>query len=159
MEIEDVYQDFLLLKEFKSPDKIKKKMLKELLETTENPWRVIGITKSALLLFKENDFKLKFKGKNLPIQRAHLNDRDVWYTDLFQKEFQNHIDWYDFICKNDNTILALSTENKKINEIDYILFDENSIKLSFFKSTRISWKHSERERNFLKMIYKNITNL
>ena len=150
MEIEDVYQDFLLLKKFKSPDKIKKKMLKELLEVTENPWRVIGITKAALVLLKENDFKLKGAGKNLPIQRAHLNDRDKWYTDLFKKEFQNHIDWYEFIYFNDCTVLALSTENKKISEIDYIPFDEKSL---LFKSTRISWTHSGKERIFLEEIY------
>ncbi len=138
-----------------APDKIKKKMLKELLEITENPWRVIGITKAALLMLKENDFKLKNGDKNLPIQRAHLCDRDKWYTELFQNKFQNHNDWYEFIYMNDCTVLSLSTENKKIREIDYISFDDNLNDSSLFKSTRISWKHSEKERKFLETIYNN----
>ena len=71
----------------------------------------------------------------------------------FKIEFNNHNDWYNFIYENDKTILALSSENKKINEVEYLLFEEYQTNKFLFKSTRISWKHSEEERNFLNMIY------
>lgn len=51
--IQNIFDDFLLLKKFKANIKVKKKMLKELLEAGPNPWRVVGITPKALLLFKK----------------------------------------------------------------------------------------------------------
>ncbi len=154
MNIEKIYEDFKLLKNFNSPLKIKKKILKELLEATPNPWNVIGITPKALQLFKDNGFdkKSKVTKKGLPIQRAHLNNRDEWYEDLFKTNFTNEEDWYDFITKNDKTVLALSSENKNISRIKYIPINRPDL----FKSTRISWTHKNEEKRFLSGLYNEI---
>ena len=132
--IENLFNDFKLLKTFSVNIIVKKKILKELLEASPVPWRVIGITHKALFLFKENDFKKK---RGIKIQRAHLVDRDYWYSVLFETEWENSKQWYNFVYENDRTVLALSSENKNIKKIDFI-------------STRISWKHGNEEISFLK---------
>ena len=149
--IDDTSQDFKLFKEFKSNKKIKKKMLKELLEALPEPWKIIGITPQAFNLLKSNSYKLKDQSskKNLPIQRAHIFDRDVWYSELLEKEWSCSGDWYNFIKEKDITVLALSSENSKIRSIRYIEFPEN---INLFKSNRISWSHTKKEENFLKSL-------
>lgn len=143
--IESLFEDFQKLRTFNVNLKVRKKMLRELLEAGPNPWRVIGITPNALERFRENDYK---KVEKLGIQRAHLNQRDHWYEELLTEEWKDATAWYEFIVKNDSTILALSGENKKINEIDYLLFGEREETL--FKSNRVSWKHNKEEVEFLK---------
>lgn len=151
MTIEEIYEDFKQLKGFNAQLEIKKKMLKELLEATERPWNIIGITPDALQLLGTNDFYMKSKmtNKNLAIQRAHLNDRHNWYGELFKRDFFSAKEWYDFIQQNDKTVLGLSTENKRITEIEFIPIT-NSI---LFRSTRISWKHGNVERQFLRDLH------
>jgi len=142
--IQKLFEDFQLLKKFKVDIEVKKKMLKELLEAGHNPWRVVGITPNALLLFKEHKFK---KVKNIKIQRAHLKNRDYWYGILFSNEWKDSNIWYEFIQENDQTVLALSSENKNINKINYIKFDKETTNL--FRSKRITWTHKAEEINFL----------
>ena len=148
-EINILYSDFLLLKELKVDLKIKKYILKEFLEAFPNPWKIIGITESALLALKNNSYKIKssITGKNLSIQRAHIYDRSKWYEELFNTEWSSHIDWYDFIISRDVTVLALSSENKKISSIPYIRFPDNH---NLFRSSRITWSHGIEEIEFLK---------
>jgi hypothetical protein len=145
--IENLFNDFKLLKTFSVNIKVKKKILKELLEASPVAWRVVGITHNALALFKENDFKKK---RGIKIQRAHLIDRDYWYSVLFETEWENSTLWFDFVYENDRTVLALSSENKHIKKIDFIKFQEGNEIL--FKSTRISWKHGNEEISFLKSL-------
>jgi hypothetical protein len=148
--IENLFNDFKLLKTFSVDIKVKKKILKELLEASPFAWRVIGISHNALSLFKENDFKNK---SGMKIQRAHLVDRDYWYSVLFETEWENSTLWFDFVYENDKTVLALSSENKHINNIDFIKFQGNEV---LFKSTRISWKHGKEEISFLKNLFVSV---
>lgn len=141
--IVDLYNDFLLLKKMSIDLKVKKYMLKEFLEVTESPWRVIGVSKEALTALKQNTYKKK----GIKLQRAHINDRDVWYNELFNRSFVDCNEWYKFYQDNDKTILALSSENKNIRNVQYFPVDPN---LNLFKSTRISWSHSKPEIDFLK---------
>lgn len=143
--IENLFNDFNLLKTFSVNVKVKKKILKELLEASPVAWRVVGITHNALALFKENDFKKK---AGMKIQRAHLIDRDHWYNVLFETNWKNATQWFDFVCENDRTILALSSENKHIKKIDFIKFQEDNEVL--FRSTRISWEHGNKEISYLR---------
>jgi hypothetical protein len=143
--IDCLFSDFKLLKTFSVDIKVKKKILKELLEASPFAWRVIGITHNALSLFKENDFKNK---SGMKIQRAHLVDRDYWYGILFETEWENSTHWYNFVYENDKTVLALSSENKNIKDLEYIKFQvEND---SLFRSKRITWTHGNEEISFLK---------
>ena len=73
----DLYNDFLLLKKMSIPLKVKKYMLKEFLEVTESPWKVIGVSKQALIALKQNGYKnsgiklhlsgLKYKNDNASV--------------------------------------------------------------------------------------------
>ena len=143
----NLFDDFNLLKKFKVDKGVQKKMLKELLEAGPNPWRVVGITSNALSLFKEHGYK---KAKNIKIQRAHLVDRDEWYSKLLEQDWDNALEWYKFIYENDRTVLALSVENKRIKKINFINFEGLGVNL--FKSTRISWKHGNVEIEFLRRL-------
>ena len=63
--IEDLHHDYLLISKMKIPVKRKTRLLTELLGESYNPWRVVGITESALTVFKANDFnKIKRMGIN-----------------------------------------------------------------------------------------------
>jgi hypothetical protein len=129
-------------------------ILKELLEALPQPWKIIGITPNALNLMKKNNYNNYFKDeagnrKSLPIQRAHLIDRDKWYNELFLKKWKSPTAWLKFIEDNDKTVLALSTENKKITTIQFIQFEDVN---DLFKSTRISWRHSTKEKEYLKTL-------
>ncbi len=139
----DLYNDFLLLKKMSIPLKVKKYMLKEFLEVTESPWKVIGVSKQALIALKQNGYKKS----GIKLQRAHINDRDVWYNELFSKAFIDYNEWYKFYQDNDKTILALSSENKNIRNVQYFPIDIN---MNLFKSTRISWAHKKDEKDYLK---------
>jgi hypothetical protein len=139
----DLYNDFLLLKKMSIPLKVKKYMLKEFLEVTESPWKVIGVSKQALIALKQNGYK----NSGIKLQRAHINDRDVWYNELLSKAFIDYNEWYKFYQDNDKTILALSSENKNIRNVQYFPIDTN---LNLFKSTRISWTHKKAEKDYLK---------
>ncbi len=141
--INELYNDFLLIKQLSVPLKIKKYILKEFLEATEAPWRVIGVSKEALIALKHN----KYRKSGLKLQRAHINDRDIWYNELLSKAFVDCNEWYKFYQDNDKTILALSSENKNIKNVQYFPIDPN---LNLFKSTRISWGHKKEEIEYLK---------
>jgi hypothetical protein len=141
--INELYNDFLLIKQLSVPIKIKKYILKEFLEATEAPWRVVGVSKEALIALKQNGYRKS----GLKLQRAHINDRDVWYSEILTRSFMDCNDWYRFYYENDMTILALSSENKNIKDVQYYPIDTN---LNLFRSNRISWSHSKPEIDFLK---------
>ena len=149
--IEDIFHDFMSLRTFKVGIKVKKKLLKELLEACQDPWKVVGITPNALDLLKKNGFNLKNKNtnKNLSIQRAHLEDRDIWYSELLETDWKDSQSWHQFVRSKDNTVLALSSENKNIKSIVYIKFENFE---NLFRSTRISWQHGPKEKEFLKSL-------
>ena len=94
--ISALYNDFLLLKKLSVALKVKKYILKEFLEATEAPWRVIGVSKEALIAIKQNGYRKS----GLKLQRAHINDRDIWYNELLNRAFVDCNEWYKFrwIC-------------------------------------------------------------
>jgi hypothetical protein len=141
--ISALYNDFLLLKKLSVALKVKKYILKEFLEATEAPWRVIGVSKEALIAIKQNGYRKS----GLKLQRAHINDRDIWYNELLNRAFVDCNEWYKFYQDNDKTILAFSSENKNIRNVQCFPIDPN---LNLFKSTRISWTHKKAEIEYLK---------
>ncbi len=145
MEIEDLYHDYNLILQMIIPNNIKVRLLRELFEASDNPWRVVGITESALRKFEEHEFR---KESGMGIQRAHLNNRNNAFLEMLNTEFQNSDEWWDFYYERDQTILGLSSENRGIENglVNYIEIDEN---LGLFRSNRISWKHSRAEMDFL----------
>jgi hypothetical protein len=152
MEIEDLFHDYNLILQMRIPNNIKVKLLRELFEASDNPWRVVGITESALRKFEEHDFRKK---SGIGIQRAHLYNRNNAFLEMLNTEFHNSNEWWNFYYERDKTILALSTENRGIENgiINYIEIDEN---LGLFRSNRISWKHSRAEIDILTILRTNL---
>lgn len=152
MEIEDLFYDYNLILQMRISNNFKVRLLRELFEASDNPWRVVGITESAIRIFEEHDFR---KEAGMGIQRAHLNNRNQAFLEMLNTEFNSINDWWDFYYERDRTILALSTENRGIENgfINYIEIDEN---LGLFRSNRISWRHSRDEIIFLTNLHGNL---
>jgi hypothetical protein len=152
METADLYHDYNLILQMIIPCNIKVKLLRELFEASDNPWRVVGITEAALRKFEEHNFR---KESGMGIQRAHLNNRNNAFLEMLNTEFHNSNEWWNFYYERDKTILALSTENRGIENgiINYIEINE---KLGLFRSNRISWKHSRAEIDILTILRTNL---
>jgi hypothetical protein len=156
MEIkENIYHDYLLVKKMKADISTKSIILKDIISKWEDFWKIIGITKNALKVFSDNDFKKKRKnvawvGSN--INRAHIKqDRIVTNTYLLTNDL-SFDEFWDYLIENDKTILATSTENKTNTFSEIIPIDPL---MNLFKkgdSHGIGWKHNKSEINFLKSI-------
>jgi hypothetical protein len=149
MDKELLFEDFILIKKMNVPNEIKVGMITQLFRADENRWRVIGITKDALLKF--NDYEFKYIS-GLKINRAHLNNRNDIYKKMLTKEFNDFNDWWIFYYENDKTILVTSSENKKQFFSEIIKIDG---KKNLFKSRGYSWTHNKAEIELLKELYKS----
>ena len=67
-----MFKAFLQIQKMEVPYSIKNKMLGALFGMTPNGWRVVGITKDALIRFKKYDFKYK---SGMGINRSHIFPR------------------------------------------------------------------------------------
>lgn len=132
---DDLYHDFLLISQMKASEKTKVKFLTELFSETENPWRVVGITKNALEVFKNYDFK---RVSRMGINRSHINDRKTTYTKMLNSVFKNSTEWWDYYYENDKTIFATSSENMS-SSLQNVIYYKNSEVL--FKSKGYAWTH------------------
>lgn len=78
----------------------------------DNAWRVVGITEDALEAFALIDFKrIPNKKDPIAVERAHIHKRALWVEELFKTEWNSANEWWDFIYKNDRTVLATTKEN------------------------------------------------
>ena len=137
--IADLHHDYLLITKMNVPTKRKIRLLTELFGETENPWRVVGITKAALNIFKENEFN---KIKRMGINRSHIVDRKESYTYMLENVFQDSDSWWEYYYENDKTILATSSENMSSNSSDVIEFDNNDM---LFKSSGFNWSYRKKK--------------
>ena len=144
---EELYHDFLLLRKMKSSTSKRVRMLTELMSQNENHWQVVGITENALDVFASHNFKRVSK---MGINRSHIVDRHKTYTRMLEGPLLDLESWWDFYTKNDKTILATSTENKRETFSKIYEVDEN---LGLFKSKGFAWAHKEPEVTFLKETY------
>lgn len=146
----DLHHDYLLISKMKAPIKVKARLLTELLAQYDNVWRVVGITRMALNVFIENDFK---KIKRMGINRSHKVDRIKTYTHMFENVDYNPETWWEYFIKNDETILATSSENMSGNSSDVICFINDG---NLFKNSGFSWRYRINEKEFLKRLAENI---
>ena len=145
---EEMYEDFLKVCSMNASETTKVGMLTHLFSAHDNPWRVIGITREALNVFKDYGFQRKSK---MGINRSHIFGRSETYKKMLQKKFNSCKDWWDHYYENDKTILATSSENKKkipFTEIFYF-----SEELNMFKSKGYAWEHGEKEKSVLENLY------
>jgi hypothetical protein len=144
MNKEDLYHDYMLIRNMRAPTSKRTRMLGELLSLCPDHWQVIGITEDALRVFAEHNYK---KVSRMGINRSHLVDRHKTYTTMIDEPLMKCEDWWEFYRKNDTTILATSSENmtnsfSKIYDID--------TSLGLFQSRGFAWKHNKEEISFLK---------
>ena len=140
---EQILQDFNLIKKMHAPMSTKISFLTNLFANQDNPWRVIGITQEALVVFAHHDFK---KVSRMGINRSHLVARNETYRELLGTEFENTDQWWDFYFSRDMTILSTSSENMSSNFSEVYVIDENH---GLFKTSGYAWKHGKEETAFL----------
>ena len=149
---DELFHDFNLVKEMIVPIERKVRILTELMAEYEYSWRVVGITREALIRFSENKFR---KVTGMGINRAHLINRKDFYPEMLGKEFKNCDDWWDYYLDKDRTILATSTENSAHSFSDVFYFDKPEL----FKIKSYSWRHTKKdEGRFLENLFREKCN-
>jgi len=128
------------------------RMLTGLMGSRPWSWRVIGITKEALELFGQHDFK---RPPRL-IQRGHREARadtaKALYYDipvpLPQDEF------FTFFLKRDETVLMTSGQNRHTPGGEFPDFIKIPLKANLFPSgSLVGWQHRKAEVDFLRQLH------
>ena len=117
-------------------------------------WRVVGITKRAVIEIASNNFK-RPKG----LQRDHFKKyRKETYDEIFVSERYSLENWWDKVWKNDETILMTKDEHqnhKTLNMDDVIKVDYT---LGYFRAGGIGMLFTKRDRDYVKMLYEELAN-
>lgn len=146
----DLHEAYLMICKMKFSTSRRVRILSEMMGEAPEHWRVVGITKEALELFSQHDFK---KVSRMGINRSHLVDRHKTYTDLIDNPRADVDEWWDFYYERDKTILSTSSENMKNEFSDIIYFDEPEL----FNSSGFAWRHSKKESSFLLKLFEENT--
>ena len=99
----------------------KKMLISTILGYEDWAWRVVGISKEALIRCKRNDYN-RPKG----LVRDHINERKETYKRLIEEQPSEEI-WWKYFWKRDKTRLLTSEEHININ----IFNPENLIKINW----------------------------
>ena len=132
------------------PNKTKHRMLWEMFACDgENPlfWEVIGITETAGLRIKENDYKLPTGSKDNKVNRSHIHKRIETSIMMLEKTDWTMDEWWDFYRERDKCVLATGTENmSKEQEVIKYQVPEG---MGLFPSAGFSCRIGEKEKQFL----------
>ena len=109
-------------------------------------WRVVGITKEALRLFQQNNFKRPPK----LIQRGHKINRVETARRLFHcpKPVEPG-EFFSIYLKNDETVLMTAEQNRQKEFPEYIPINNPNAEL-FPSGSLIGWQHRQAEIDFLR---------
>jgi hypothetical protein len=113
-------------------------------------WRIVGITKDALAVFANHDFR---KVSRMGVNRGHLVDRNDTCTHLFTHRFKDVWEWWQYYYERDKTVLMTSSEN--VSGAHSEIFE---ITTGLFISSGFAWKHGKQEIQFLKELHSKIFN-
>ena len=95
-----LFQGFIAIQRLEGiPKKTKHRMLWEMFACNgENPlfWEVIGITETAGLKIKENDYKLPTGSKDNKVNRSHIFKRIETSMMMLEKTERTMDEWWDF---------------------------------------------------------------
>ena len=143
-----IFDGFLAVKKIKNiTPSVRHRMLGCILSMNPNAWRVIGITKAALIKFIENDFK-RPKGVN----RSHIKQRSETSRIMFEKDSWDMDSWWEFYTERDKCILATSSEN--MNKDPEIIFAK--VPEGLFKTRGFAYIVKDEEKAFLKQLSTNL---
>ena len=148
MKIEEAFQHYKEICTWNMSQHHKMKVLTHILEDCyENQWRVIGITREALNVFKAHGFK---KVSRMGINRGHMHDRADTLKQMLNYPFDNAQDWWDFYYDRDETVLMTSAENMSEKHSRIYKVPEG-----LFHTSGFAWKHGKNEVEFLHDLYEN----
>jgi poly-beta-hydroxyalkanoate depolymerase len=147
---EEIYQDYLAIKDMNAPLNTKISFLTYLFSNQPNPWRVTGITREALTVFTSHGFK---KVSRMGINRSHIEARKDTYRELLERDFNSIEEWWDYYFSRDMTILSTSSENMSSRFSEIYPVDEI---LGLFRTKGYAWKHGKEEIEFLRNLAENI---
>ena len=156
---EILFHDYQIIKQMKTPEGNKIKLLSTLFSINPNSWRVVGITPAALEVFKKYKYK---KVARMGINRSHINQRHQFYKELLnpeKSEIPNKEYFWKKYYNNDMTVLSTSSENMKNDsslrdKAIHVPNDEREL----FRTSGYAWKHKEAEEFFLKETYLKLKN-
>ncbi len=113
-------------------------------------WHVVGITKAALIRYKELDFKHVARSG---ITRAHLVPRFITTTKLLEEPKPFSInEFFKIWNEADKTVICGPGENKKEFTAEFLEIDNDDYHL--FNSRTIGWKFRVNvEGAFLRALY------
>lgn len=147
MQISELYNFYLEIKQANLPDWKKHRLMTALLGGEIISWRVVGITHEALQSMAKNDFK-KIPGDK--INRSHITSRNKIFGYMLSNNLTKD-EWHSYWIKNDRTIISTSSENQKDIFSEIFYFDNSG---ELFQSKKIAnWRHRKVERDFLRSIY------
>jgi hypothetical protein len=146
MDIADQYHDYLAIRQLRAPIPTRIRILSTLMSVNRG-WKVIGITRAALEVFAQHNFK---KVSHMGINRSHIIPRATTYTRMISEPALPMHDWWDLYITSDNTILATASENVTDRWSEVIPIDPDS---DLFRGLNIGWRHNKQEIAFLRSIY------
>jgi hypothetical protein len=113
-------------------------------------WHVVGITKAALIRYKELDFKYVAKSG---ITRAHLIPRiETTQKLLLNDQAYSMYDFFKIWLDSDKTVICGPGENKKGFNIEFIQIENDEF--NFFNSASIGLKfRADHEGQLLRKMY------
>jgi hypothetical protein len=131
------------------PHPIKSKMLRAVLEMNPNHWRVVGITKKAIISFKEHNYRYKAR---MGINRSHIFPRYKRNKYLLDNNNWDIDGWWNYFYSRDKCILATSTENMNNEQI----VSHCRVPRGLFMSYGYRFAVTEKEIKFLQKAYKGL---
>lgn len=153
--IQPAYELYLILHEAKrrNPDYFtdsrSNTLIGAIFAGRKHPWRVVGITKSALDAYQQCDFS-KDAARIHSLRRAHLNQRiDTTRLLLKGDEPMSLLQVAEALWERDETVICAQGQNKKcIN--DYLRIENPN--WSLFAGQTIGWAFGEAEQRALRRI-------
>ena len=109
-------------------------------------WRVVGISKNAILEIKNNDFKHPSK----KLSRDHKIPRSEFIDKLFDEKLQPFEIWWSKIWENDKTELITNIEHTSGSRSQIFPIDPS---LCLFQSKMAGWQHTKKkEGEFIRQL-------
>tara|TARA_B110000008_G_scaffold273760_1_gene308539 strand:+ start:690 stop:1229 length:540 start_codon:yes stop_codon:yes gene_type:complete len=150
---ENLYHDFLKIREMKASFQTKHRMLWEMLSMSgknKDFWLVVGITELAFNKMVENDTgDAKKNIKKHRIQRAHIKKRIDTSREMLEGPSMDLETWWKFYKDNDKCVLATASENHR-KDPEIIKY---KVPRGLFECSGFSFKVGKEEIEFLERLY------
>jgi hypothetical protein len=117
-----------------------------------NSWRVVGITQAALDAFKSVNFERIPRRKDpITVERAHIHQRNAMLSEMFEREWTDANEWWNWIYERDVTVLATKNENHASDQLGIPLEIAYDIPqgMGYFQSNFIGCKYRKRVEKVL----------